>query len=348
MNAHPQPATPTIPPGGGLGRRGFLARALPVAAAAAFAPALLDACSTGTTSSSTSATSTLKTSIGYDFPENSLPVYADLVKFAQARASQKGCKLLLSADNGQQSAEIANVQAWITEGVGGMVVFPLEPSTMETMAEQAMHKGLVWVVYGGTMQHQSGSIEFSPYQGGYQLGSYAAAWAHRVLGGKGKAAFLINETIDLTRQRDKGVQDSFTKLAPGMQVVAKQFANSEQTGLAATDAMLTAHPDINILLAVNDDGALGAYQSFLAKGISPTDPHVFIGGQDGTQQALATIKKNGIFRATSAVRIKDIGYAIVDLPRQILQGGKGGRLNLPIKVISATSPDLDVYLSDYS
>jgi ribose transport system substrate-binding protein len=343
-SAHPK-VTP--PPTGGLDRRGFLARVIPTAAAAVLAPGLLAACSRGT-GAATGGAAKKKKLVGYDFPENSLPVYANLVKFAKDRAGQSGYELLLSADDGKQDKQIANVQNWITSGVAAMVVFPLEPSTMERMAEQAMAKGLIWVVYGGSMQHQSGSIEFSPYESGQALGTDAATWANRVLGGHGKAAFLVNETIDLTRQRDKGVADAFSRMAPGVQVVAKQFANSGQTGLAAMNAILTAHPDVNIVLAVNDDGALGAYQAFLNKGFKPDDPRVYIGGQDGTQQALQTIKKNGIFRATSAVRIKDIAYEIVDLPKRILDGGQGGKVNLPVKIMTASSPELDQYLSDYA
>ena len=294
------------------------------------------------------AAGSLKKSIGFDFPENSLPVYANLVKFAREESASTGYKLLLDGDNGAQDKEIANVQTWINQGIGGIVVFPLEPTTMESMAAAAMKKGIVWVVYGGKMTNQSGSIEFSPYQSGVTLGTNAAEWANKNLGGKGKAAFLINETIDLTRQRDKGVQDTFPKLAPGVQIVSKQFANSEQTGLQAMSAILTAHPDINIVLAVNDDGAVGAYQAFLNKGTAINDPKVYIGGQDGTQQALENIKKNTIFRATCVVRLKDLGHAVVDLPKQILEGGKGGAFNVPVELATIDSPDLDAFIADYA
>jgi ABC-type sugar transport system substrate-binding protein len=351
MTVETVPSTDVHSPG--ISRRGFLTRSSLVAAVGLIGgPSLLAACSATGSSSTAKAgapNSAMAKSIGYDFPENSLPVYANLVKFAKERASATGHQLLLDADDGKTDKEIANVQAWIDEGLAAMVVFPLEPTSMEKMAKAAIAKGLVWVSYGGSMQNQSGAILLSPYESGQALGKDAAAWANKSLGGKGKAAFLINETIDLTRQRDKGVADAFTKLAPGVQVVAKQFANSQQTGLQAMDSILTAHPDINVVLTVNDDGAVGAYQSLLNRGKDPKDPKIYVGGQDGTQQAMQLIQKGGIFRATSAVRLKDIGYAIIDLPMKIAAKQAGnGIMNLPITVITADSPQLAGFLADYA
>ncbi|MDT5011805.1 MAG: ribose transport system substrate-binding protein [Mycobacterium sp.] len=338
----------------GVSRRSFLTRAsLMTGLGLVGGPALLAACSaTGSSSSSGGSkkpNAALAKSVGYDFPENSLPVYANLVKFAKKRASQTGYKLVLSADDGKTDKEIANVQAWIDEGLGAMVVFPLEPTSMEKMAKAAIDKGLIWVSYGGSMQNQSGAILLNPYESGQALGKNAAAWAQQNLGGQGKAAFLVNETIDLTRQRDKGVADAFTKLAPGVTVVAKQFANSQQSGLQAMDSILTAHPDINMVLTVNDDGAVGAYQSLLNRGRNPKDPKTYVGGQDGTQQAMQLIQKGGIFRATSAVRLKDIGDAIIDLPTKIAKKQAGnGIMNLPITVMTADSAQLTDFLADYA
>jgi ABC-type sugar transport system substrate-binding protein len=340
--------SPQSRPSSGVGRRPLRPFAL-LALLAALLTLPLAACgSSDQTSGQSGSTASGKKSIGFDFPENSLPIYADLVRFAQQRAKKYGYDIRLSADEGKQDAEIANVQSWITQGVNAMVVFPLEPTTMESLASQAKQKGLKWVTYGGSMTNQNGAINFSPYQSGLALGENAAKWANDNLGGKGQVALLINETIDLTRQRDKGVMDGFTKNAPNMQIVAKQFANSPQTGLTAANTILTAHPHVNMVLAVNDDGALGAYQAFINRGIDPNDPKIYIGGQDGSQQALETIKKGGIFRATSAVRLRDIGYSIVDLPHKMMTTGKDSSINLPITVIDKNSPDLDAYLSDYS
>jgi len=172
MTVETVPSTDVHSPG--ISRRGFLTRSSLVAAVGLIGgPSLLAACSATGSSSTAKAgapNSAMAKSIGYDFPENSLPVYANLVKFAKERASATGHQLLLDADDGKTDKEIANVQAWIDEGLAAMVVFPLEPTSMEKMAKAAIAKGLVWVSYGGSMQNQSGAILLSPYESGQALG----------------------------------------------------------------------------------------------------------------------------------------------------------------------------------
>lgn len=333
----------------GLPRREVLRGSLLAGLGVLGGSSLLAACSkTGAGSSSSASGDVLTKTVGYDFPETSLPVYANIVGFAKERASAKDYELILSADDGQTDKQIANVQSWVDRNVGSIVTFPLEPTSMEKMARQAIDKGLIWISYGGEMDNASGAILLNPLESGRLLGEHAAQWAKENLGGKGEVAFLINETIDLTRKRDKGVFDAFTQAAPGVKVVAKQFANSQQTGLESMDRILTANPNVNIVLAVNDDGAVGGYQSLLNRGRDPKDSKTYVGGQDGTEQALQLIQKKGIFRATSAVRLKDIGYAIIDLPAKLAKDTNSeGTINLPITVITADSPQLADFLSDY-
>ena len=62
--------------------------------------------------------------------------------------------------------------------------------------------------------------------------------------------------------------------------------------------MLQANPGLKMILSAGDDPAFGALTVVNGAGISsPTD--FFIGGCDGTAEALADIAKGGVFQATS-------------------------------------------------
>ena len=67
-------------------------------------------------------------------------------------------------------------------------------------------------------------------------------------------------------------------------------------GMTAAENILTAHPEVVAILGINDSGALGAYETCVAQGVD-TDKF-YIGGNDGTQQALELIKEGTIYRGS--------------------------------------------------
>jgi len=224
----------------------------------------------------------------------------------------------------------------------------LETTTLERQAKAARAAGLIWVTYGGRMQNQDASITFSFLKGGQLLGESAAAWAQQHLGGKGKVAFLTDNTIELGRLRTQGMVDAFTKAAPGMQVVAKAQAIAPDQALTATNAILSSHPDVNVVLAVTDDAGTGAFQALTQRGRASDDAKTFLGGQDGGKASLLLIQKGTFYRASAALAVKDIGYAVIDVPAAVAAGHANASKDVPITLVQHGSAQLTSLLSQYT
>ena len=58
--------------------------------------------------------------------------------------------------------------------------------------------------------------------------------------------------------------------------------------------------------------------------------------------------KGGIYRTSVAVRIRDIGFAVTDVPADLLEGKPNKGINVPPVALTADDPKLKEYLSDYS
>lgn len=58
---------------------------------------------------------------------------------------------------------------------------------------------------------------------------------------------------------------------------------------------------------------------------------------DGQKEALQAVAAGSIFRATSALKIEDIGNAVVDLSKQVLE--KGSAENLLLQPELVDTPD---------
>lgn len=313
-------------------RRQFLAYSGAVAAALTAAGCSAPPSASTSTRHSGSSGARL-TKIGLDYPFTQLPLYSTLVKLSAAGAKKHGASLLTTNDGANADTQAGNLNTWVARKVPAIVSFPMVFEATEAIAEAALDAGLIWVTYGGSLEHQSADIQFSFRKGGTLLGTAAAQWATEQLGGKGKIAFLTDSTIELGRERTKGMIDAFTKLAPGVDVVAQEQAIDPDTGLAKTNAILAKHPDLNLVLGVTDASAYGGFKALQQAGRQKDDAKTFVGGQDGSAPSLVAIKQGTFYRASAALAPDDIAHAIVEVPRAVAAGKADPGVQVPIALV---------------
>ena len=131
-------------------------------------------------------------------------------------------------------------------------------------------------------------------------------------------------------------------------VVAVQEGNNRAEALQVTQATLAAHPDLRVVVATNDDAALGAAQAFKAKGIDPKD--VFIVGFDGLKEALQQIKQGGYIKADAALNLKRLADKVVDANIKLAKLGPQKKPILALQppvLIEHGSPQLNELLRFY-
>ncbi|PNG16916.1 sugar ABC transporter substrate-binding protein [Streptomyces cahuitamycinicus] len=286
------------------------------------------------------------TTIGLDYPFTQLPLYSTLVKLSTAQAKPHGISLLTTSDNASADTQATNLNTWVARKVPAIVSFPMVFEAAEPIAEAALDAGLIWVTYGGSLQHQSADIRFSFREGGTLLGAAAAQWAREHLNGKGKIAFLTDSTIELGRERTKGMIDAFTEAAPGVDVVAREQAIDPDTGLSKTKAILAKHPDLNLVLGVTDAAAYGGFKALQQAGRAKDDARTFVGGQDGSAPSLLAVKQGTFYRASAALAPKDIAAAIVDVPRAVAAGKADPSAQVPITLVQrADTARIDALLA---
>ena len=315
-------------------RRQFLALSGAALTAGALTAAGCSAPSSSQTAAKPSASgATRLTKIGLDYPFTQLPLYSTLVKLSTAGAKRHGISLLTTSDNANADTQATNLNTWVARKVPAIVSFPMVFEAAEPIAKAALDAGLIWVTYGGSLEHQSADIQFSFRKGGTLLGEAAAKWAEEHLGGKGKIAFLTDSTIELGRERTKGMIDAFTKLAPGVDVVAREQAIDPDTGLSKAKAILAKHPDLNLILGVTDAAAYGGFKALQQAGRAKDDAKTFVGGQDGAAPSLLAVKQGTFYRASAALAPMDVATAIVDVPRAVAAGQAKPSAQVPIALV---------------
>ena len=162
-------------------------------------------------------------------------------------------------------------------------------------------------------------------------GELAAKTIGEKLGGKGKIVILQGQAgTSAARERAEGFANGL-KAYPGIQVVAQQPADFDRTkGLDVMSNLLQAHPDVQGVIAANDEMALGAIKALGSK----AGTSVSVVGFDGTPDGLNAVK-DGTLYASVAQQPSQLGRIAVDNALKAIDGKKVEEMiKVPVKVVT--------------
>ena len=282
----------------------------------------------------------------FDYPFTALPVYGALVSALEGVAAEKGVEIVLTNDEMGLEKQVSQLNSYLGSDIDAVVSFPVDPASLESIAQQYRDAGKYWVTYGGDMTNQDATLQFSFYQSGYDLGENAAQWALENVGPDAKVIVLEDQSRQIGQERTQGVIDGLTEAAPDIQIVAQQQTITPDEGLSVTTALLAQHPDANVVLAVVGDAAQGAYQALVASGRAEDDPKTYVGGLDPNLFGLQQMRDGHFFRAASYFSLVDLVSAVVDIPIALGEGEEDASVDIPVQLLTADNPELDQYIAE--
>lgn len=286
--------------------------------------------------------------IAISFP-NSSTVGAVIVSLdrAKEKAAELGYQVVIDDPGTDLNRQINTIKTWIQQGVPVIVAVPQQPNVFEAVAKEARDAGIKWITYGETLKNQDSTVGYSLYEDGRRLGEYAGEWVTQNLDGKANVVLLGYERATWGQLRGKGIRDGLLEKAPAATIVAEQDAITPTEGLNVTRTLLQAHPDINVILGVEDPATEGAYKAWIAAGRDKADPHAFIGGMDGTPPALRLLRDGGtVYRASMAIPLRAVGDAIIETADALMKGENPGDTIVPLLLVTEGSPDAIAQLKE--
>lgn len=146
----------------------------------------------------------------------------------------------------------------------------------------------------------------------------AAEHLSELLGGKGKVAIVCNSQTSVTGQdREQGFRSWLGDNAPDIQVVDVQYNNSDQAvAQQQAAAILQAHPDLAVIFATDDDGAVAAAQA--AQTAAMTDTVTIVGFDSGKPQM--DLVTAGTIAGSITQNPYEMGYQAVVAAVKVLKG----------------------------
>ena len=155
----------------------------------------------------------------------------------------------------------------------------------------------------------------------YQGATLVAEEFARLLGEKGKYIELTGRDTDTNAHvRSQGYHDVLDKL-PGMEMVATQTANWDQTeAYSVMESLLQANPDIVGVICGNDTMALGAEAALLAAG----KKDVVVAGFDGSDDVNTSIM-NGEIKVGGLQPVAEMANQAAIQADQYIRTGSTGK-----------------------
>lgn len=257
------------------------------------------------------------------------PFFVQIRAGAQAEAKRLGVDLTVTDAQNDASQQANQLQNFTSSRLGAIIVNPVDSDAASNSVKAADRAKIpVIAVDRGVNNARTDALVASDNVAGGEL---AAKTIAEKLGGNGKIVILQGQAgTSAARERAAGFAAGL-KSYPGIQVVAQQPADFDRTkGLDVMSNLLQAHPDVQGVIAANDEMALGAIKALGAK----AGRSVSVVGFDGTPDGLTAVK-NGTLFASVAQQPTQLGRIAVDNALKALDGKKiDETVKVPVKVVT--------------
>ncbi len=262
--------------------------------------------------------------------------------------AELGAKVLTANTNNDQATEVELINTYQTQGVKGIAIAPLSKdasvATLRAAAAQGMMVTLTNIdlsdaefIVGGFSSNDKLNCRL--------VGANAAEIIkEKYPDQKVKIAIVQFKSLlpDQSTSRVEGYLEALDEGGVQYEIVADQDAWLQDTALATADAIITANPELDVIIAVNDGGTIGSAQAVVNAG---KQDRILVFGHDGSEQIASMIlDPNNPLQAVVAQDPYGQGYQAMTLLINAIRGAdyedtKGKTTYLDGIVMSKTNLD---------
>jgi ribose transport system substrate-binding protein len=217
-------------------------------------------------------------------------------------------------DDRQQQIQV--VQSFVSRGVDGIVIAPLDNVALVRPVETAVQRNIpVVIIDSGLESEAHSSFVATDNKEGGRLGARRLA---EVLGNKGKVILLrYAEGSASTENREAGFLEEIAKHGDIEIISSNQYAGAtKESALQASQNILNKFPDVEGIFCPNESSAFGMLRALQSAG--KVGQVKFVGFD--TSEALVTGLKDGEINGLVSQDPFDMGYLGVKTAVAVIKG----------------------------
>lgn len=239
-----------------------------------------------------------------------------LIEGAQLGAEEFGAEIEVTG--GQSEADIETQEKKIRESIkknpDALLVAPGDYSAMNDVLQEVVDAGIKLILIDSTTEKDVAATTISTdnYRAGKELGAYAAEMLDKD-SQIGIMGHVKNASTEM--EREDGIREGLGEFKNQIQDVV--FCNSSyQRAYSLTRKLLEKYPDMDMIIATNEYGAVGSARAIKDMGLKGKVKMV---GFDNSVEEIQLLEE-GIFEGIIIQKPFNMGYLGVEQAIQILKG----------------------------
>lgn len=257
-----------------------------------------------------------KITVGFSQVLLDSPFYVALMDQAEKTAKDMGVNFVYLDAQSNIQKQNNDILDLVNRGIDALIINPVDPDGVKPALERARKAGIPIIAVDRPVNDK---VDTFIGRENYIMGKIVGELAVELLGGKGKAKGKILEL-----QGDAGGsvmmarRDGFHEAVdaePGIVVIQSPYCEYVRSkAVAATQDLVQAHPDIDLIYGHNDDMALGGLQV-----MEQLRKKVYVLGVDGLMEAVQAIS-DGRYHGTAMNDPAVLGRLVVENAIKLANG----------------------------
>ncbi len=248
--------------------------------------------------------------------------FGDIVESMQVEAAKCDVEVISDDPQGDAQAQVSGLENMLETGAAAVAIITVDEDAVAPVVEQARADGVRVVRHVGPLEGYDAEVGVPEDVFGQLIGEVGGEWllATKPDEESYQVAILNADSLNTgLLDRKAGLIDGLEEAIgdADYEVVSDIEAYTEQTALDATNALLAANPDLDLILSVNDEGALGALAAIESAGLTPNVDIAVTGSllERGLQAVVEGRMPGGI-----TVPGKDHGVGLIQAMFRLLAG----------------------------
>lgn len=222
------------------------------------------------------------------------------------------------------ATEATMIENAVTAGVDVLIIHNQSEGDCVDAINAAVEAGVVVLLYATDIPDAEYTylITENAYDLGKAAGKMAGEWANEKLVSNNEPVIAAIGTYSVTPiavDRSNGIKDALLETCPQVEIVGTYEMAYKEEGLEVGENILQGHPDVNLVVGINDQSACGVYEAFEAAGL--TDKNIGMFGIDGSDEAMYYIAQDTLMKGTYYISGNDVGVQLVQKGIELMENG---------------------------
>jgi len=264
--------------------------------------------------------------------------HAGVPRAAEALARQWGLTVQVFDSETKADRQNAAIETFVAKGAKAIALCVIDPNVVGNAVKEAAAKGVYMLQYAGRDLAVNGiGISVEDADLGCAAGEIAGDLIAQDKGGQANVAILDYPSLPNIVVRADNIEACLKRSAPDVKIVGHYLGGTSENGLKSLENALQAHPEIDVVVSINDAGAYGALKALEAAGKDPQQTIVV--GIDAEAQAKDLIKQGKFFRGTVDTSPTQTGEMVMNAAVKLLAGSTAPK-NVRVPVTKITEDSL--------